>query len=440
MRGRNWTALIEDLVEGRWLNPLNGRVHPRLPFGRIAIEEDLAGREAELVGSVGLEPPYIVVSDTNTHRAMGARIAGALAARGPVREIVLEDPHCDMATVVALEARLPGAGSVVAVGSGTVNDLTKFATHRQGRPYCVFATAPSMNGYGSVTASVTLESGLKVSLPAQMPLGVFIDLTVCAQAPAFLRAAGFGDSLCRSVAQVDWWMSHRLLGTVYRHEPYIIEIPEEAKLLAQAEALARGEIEAVGTLVRVLMLEGMGVSFTGGSHHGSMGEHQISHYLDCFAGDGHPGTLHGHQVGVATLTMARIQGHFLERQEPPALGPTRIDAADMERRMGGEIAGLCLAELRKKALDAEAAERLSVRLAEIWPALREECLAMFVPAARLAERLAAAGGQTTAEGLGFAPETYREAVCHAHEMRNRFSFADIADLTGALPHLAAAER
>ena len=53
--------------------------------------------------------------------------------------------------------------------------------------------------------------------------------------------------------------------------------------------------------------------------------------------------------------------------------------------------------------------------------------------------LEAAGGATTAAQLDLDPAFYREAVRHAHEMRNRFSFADIACDAGLLDDLAAAE-
>jgi glycerol-1-phosphate dehydrogenase [NAD(P)+] len=370
---------------------------------------------------------------------MGERVARALRTLGPVTEVILEHPHADMATVRTLSARLEGFASVVAVGSGTINDLCKYATLLDGRRYCVFGTAGSMNGYTSSTASITLDSGLKVSLPAQVPAGFFVDLEVCAAAPAFLNASGFGDCLCRSVAQIDWWMSHRVLGTKYHHEPYVIEIPDEVKLMQLAEGIAEGDIEAVGHLFRVLTLCGLGITFTKVSNHGSMGEHQISHYLDCFSGDAHPGSLHGQQVGVATLTMGRIQSHFLHSESPPVIAPTRIDPDDMARRMGDRVAAECLEFYRKKAFDARKADAVNERLAAIWPELRQECLDMSVPVDTMTGYLKAAGGAVTATELGFAPEMYREAVCHAHEMRDRYSFVDIADTSGVLTDLAQAE-
>ncbi len=434
-----WTALIDDVLAGRWTSPTTGRTAPPAPYERIVIAEDLDGAEADLVAALKLGASFAVVADADTWDAMGSRVAKALERLGPVRPIVLDHPHADMAAAAALGERLRGAEGVVAVGSGTVNDLTKFATARQGRRYAVFGTAASMNGYTSTTASMTLDSGLKVSLPAQGPAGFFVDLKVNAAAPPRLAAAGFGDCMCRSVAQVDWWMSHRLLGTAYHVEPYELETPDEAQLNARAARVGAGDPAALGYLHRVLTLCGLGISFTGVSNHGSMGEHQISHYVDCFARERHPGTLHGQQVGVASLAMARIQRALLASETPPTLRPTRIDPEDMARRMGKEIAAQCLAEYRKKALDAAGADRLNARLAEIWPALRRECAAMTVPVAEMERLLRAAGGAVTAAELGAPIAFWREAVRHAHEMRDRFSFADLACDAGLLDDMAAAE-
>ena len=237
----------------------------------------------------------------------------------------------------------------------------------------------------------------------------FVDLSVSAAAPGHLAAAGFGDCLCRSVAQIDWWMSHRILGSIYFDEPYLIEMPDEAELNNRAHLLPGGDIDAVGYLYRVLTLCGLGISFTGISNHGSMGEHQISHYIDCFAGDRHPGTLHGQQVGVASLTMARIQRHFLSSETPPVVGPTRIDADDMARRMGAEIAAQCLTEYQKKAFVPTSADAVNEKLAELWPTLRRECLDMMLPVEEMQRLLKSACGATSARELGLSVDFYREA-------------------------------
>ena len=66
------------------------------------------------------------------------------------------------------------ADALIAVGSGTINDLCKYASALDRKPYVVFGTAPSMNGYTSVNAAITV-GGLKKSLTAQAPAGAFLD-------------------------------------------------------------------------------------------------------------------------------------------------------------------------------------------------------------------------------------------------------------------------
>ena len=434
-----WTSLIDDILSGTWVNPETGRT-AEVPYERIVIADSLEGREADLVGSLKLGSRLAVVADQATFEALGARVAKALATLGPVDTVILDHPHADMAAVRALSDRLKPYDGIVAVGSGTVNDLSKYVTGLDGRRYCVFGTAASMNGYTSTTASITLDSGLKVSLPSHAPAGFFVDLGVSAAAPAYLAASGFADCLARSVAQVDWWMSHRLLGSPYFQAPYIIQDTDEAALNARAGALPYGDVTAQGYLYRVLSLCGLGISFTGVSNHGSMGEHQISHYIDCFAKERHPGTLHGQQVGVASLTMARLQQRMLADPSPPVVRATRIDADDMARRMGPEVAAQCLAELRLKAFDDEAAARFNRRLAEVWTSLRTELARFMIPAREMKRLLVAAGGPTTSEELGLDSAFYREAVVHCREMRNRFSFLDIAADAGTLEAFAAEER
>lgn len=433
-----WTALIDDIVDGHWLNPETGQL-ASVPYDSIVIEPDLSGTEADLVRRLNLGERFTIVADADTWDAMGSRIATAVKKLGPVDTVILDHPHADMPNIAALTEKLANAEAVIAVGSGTINDLCKYVTGLDGRRYCVFGTAASMNGYTSTTASITLESGLKVSLPSQAPAGFFVDLGVSAAAPKHLAAAGFADCLVRSVAQVDWWLSHRLFGSLYSTVPYIIQEEDERELNLRAGLLPKGDIASHGYLYRVLTLCGLGVSFTGMSNHGSMGEHQISHYIDCFAGDRHPGTLHGQQVGVGVLTMGRLQQAMLANERAPVLRPSTIDPRGMTRRMGATIAEQCLAEIQPKILDEAGAAALNARLEALWPELRRELAAFVIPVAEMTRLLTEAEAPMTAGDLGLPQDFYREAVIHCREMRNRYSFLDLAADSGILEDFAANE-
>lgn len=424
------SGVIADIVAGRWIDPAAGHAL-RVATRAVVIAPDLAGREADLVAGLGFGPRLAVVSGPSTYEALGRRVAAALARRFAIDDIVLPASSSDESTAAWLEERARHAGALVAVGGGAVCDLVKLVAFRSDRPFCVFPTSAAMNGYTTASVSLTLGSGLKSTVAARPPSGLFVDLGVLAKAPARLLAAGLGDNLSRFSAQVDWRVSHLLLGTPYLDTPYLLQRVDEGPMLHGAAALAAGDLDAIACLVRVATLSGFGVALVGTTHPGSMSEHAISHYVD-MVGRPHPGTLHGEQVGLASVQMTRLQAEILLADQPPVLRPTRIDPADMERRYGPAMAAQCLAEHRKKALDEAAAERLNARLAEIWPVMRDEMTAMIAPWTELAGALEAAGGHATAAGYGIEPGLWREAILHARELRNRFTILDIADDAGLL--------
>ena len=435
---KNWTELIDDLVLGKWFNEETQQM-AKVPFESIVIKENLVGQEVDLLAEVGLYKNLVMVCDQTTHKTLGRRIKEAFDPRGELDLLVLDNPHADLRFVEELRKKIAQYDGVVAVGSGTINDVCKHSTMLNGQSYAVFATAGSMNGYTSTTASMRLDSGLKISLPSHAPVGFFVDLEVSAAAPAYLAASGFGDCLCRSVAQIDWWLSHRLLGSLYLQSPYIIQEKDEPELNSRAKNLAIGDIEATGYLYRVLTLGGLGVSFSGVSNSGSMGEHQISHYLDCFSGNRHPGTLHGQQVGVASLTMARLQSKLLSSDKPPTLKETIIDLPDMERRMGRKISTQCRDEFVKKSFEGLLLEKANQRLQEIWIELKKEVQPFMISVCKMEEMLSASGGPVNYVELGVDADLYRDAIVHCREMRNRFSFLDIAADAGLLEDFASEE-
>ena len=305
--------IIDEVVAGRYMAPELGRPL-QSTIRSLVMAPSLEGREAELVAGLGLGASIAVVADENTQDVLGHRVARALG--GVPSSVVLDHPKANEATADALEERTRHADALIAIGSGTINDLCKYVSHRTGRSCAVFGTAPSMDGYVTSTVSITRE-GFKLSLPAHSPAGVFLDLGVLAAAPRRMIQAGLGDTVCRTTAQVDWLLSHLLLDTVYAETPYDLMRADEPLLYAKADRLLEGDLDAMRLLARMLVLSGLGVLVTHTSHCGSMAEHQISHFIDMLALP-HPGTLHGQQVGIATWSVARLQAAMLEKPSAPS--------------------------------------------------------------------------------------------------------------------------
>ena len=93
---------------------------------------------------------------------------------------------------------------------------------------------------------------------------------------------------------------------------------------------------------------------------------------------------------------------------------------------------MCFSEARKKALDAQAAAVFNVKLAELWPDLRAELKPLLLSPRVMESALKAAGGPMTAAELGLPLKIWRDAVKYARDIRNRWSFLDLADDSGIL--------
>lgn len=405
-----------------------GQSHAALVGVRsVAIEDRLEGRATELLRDLDFGPRIVVVSDPETEQALGARVRRELGGTFQVQSLVLKShPHADDATLKRLlEAVEPGIHAVVAVGSGTLNDLCKMVAHERRIPQAVFGTAPSMNGYTSVNAAITVN-GLKKSIRASAPQGVFLDLSVLAQAPARLIRSGLGDSLCRPTAQADWLLAHLLLEQPYRQEPFDLLAADEAILFERSRELLLGDLTAMRHLARTLVLSGFGMTLSGGSYPASQGEHLISHYVDMVAGGEVPETFHGEQIGVTALAMAELQTRILRQERAPRVHATKMTRAGVLEHFGPNLGESCWKEFEPKCLTPDAAERMSAKLDSQWSELRSRIEKVTIPAEKLRGVLMEAGGPTRPQELGWSDELFDRAFHHARYIRNRYTFLDLA--------------
>ena len=416
---------IAQLLAGAYPDPETGELLG-CEARAIAIESSLAGREVELVEQLQLGESFAVLGDVDTYAALGERVARALETRYRIQRIVLpQQPECDRATAAWVEARIaPGTAALIAVGSGTVNDLGKLAAQAREIPQLVFATAPSMNGFTSVSASIH-EDGAKRSVRVRTPIAAFFDLDVLAHAPPRLIRAGLGDSVCRPTAQADWLLAHLLLDKPYREVPFAMLRDDERTLFENAAGLLAKDHAALRALARVLVLSGFGMTLCGGSYPASQGEHLISHYLEMIT-DGQAPVVrpfHGEQVGVAALVMARLQTTVLAREGIPRLRAVGITHKSVIDHFGPERGAAVWHDVVTKQIDVDAT---NARLARDWPAMRARLLEVVQPPERLAAVLTAAGAPTTPAQIGFPDRLFAEAFTHARELRDRYTFLDFA--------------
>ncbi len=414
---------ISELLAGTYDDP-DGLGPQSVTTRRLVMEKSLAGMTLDLVKSLGFEHRIAVVSDETTYKVLGKRIVDELKGAFAVDIIVLPAaPHPDDVTVTAVQGATSGADALIAVGSGTINDLCKFASANDGKPYAVFATAPSMNGYTSVNAAITVHNHKK-SLAAQAPAGAFFDLTILAAAPARLIRSGLGDSLCRSTSQADWLLAHRLLDQPYRQLPYALLEDDEKQLFDNASELMAGDLQVMEKLVRTLVLSGFGTAIVGNSQPASQGEHLISHFIDMLADHNRPLIYHGEQIGVTTLSMARLQRHMLDGT--PRLAADTVSLDDFISRYGEELGKSCWSDFSEKLLDSAAVDQLNHKLEQNWDGMREDISAISHTVEYLEQVLLAAGAPTKPGEIGLQRPFYNLALQHCREIRNRYTFLDFA--------------
>jgi glycerol-1-phosphate dehydrogenase [NAD(P)+] len=422
-------VLLEKLLAGMLPDPDSAGLLS-VPVASVVIARDLARSAADLITPLHFGRRIAVVMDRNTRAVMGEAVVAALRASHDVSEIVFDQsPHPDMDAVAFARERTQGADGVVGVGSGSINDIAKHAAHLDRKPYAVFGTAPSMNGYTSVAAALT-EDGLKKSLPSTAPRGVFLDLAVLAKAPKRLVAAGIGDSVCRATAQVDWLMAHLLLGTKYRDAPFMLLKEDEEQLLARIPDIVAGDAAAIELLARTLVMSGFGMTICGGSYPASQGEHLIAHYIDML-GENLPLAYHGEHIAVTTMTMAALQEKLLAT-ERLTVAPSTDTEQDFIAHFGEELGRACWQAWLPKRIDADKAAALNRKLSEAWPGMRATLKKTGRSSAEISRALTQAHAPTTPDAVGIPHDFYREAVLNARRIRDRFTSLDLAAATGLL--------
>ena len=252
-----------------------------------------------------------LVADNYTYEAAGRQVEQLLDQAGlsyHKRVFQTETPLVpnEYALGSVLAAMTSQDDMLLAVGSGTLNDVTKYVSARTGIPYVIAATAPSMDGYASTVAPTILD-GFKTTLPAVYPAAIVADVDILKGAPMPMLTAGFGDIIGKFTSLADWRLSHQLNGEYYCPEVAgVIEAAVET-CAANAQALAQREPQAIQAVTEALILSGLAMGMVGVSRPASGAEHQMAHYWEMDAlrrGEEHP--LHGNAVGVGTVLAASL--------------------------------------------------------------------------------------------------------------------------------------
>ncbi len=275
-----------------------------------------------------------MVADENTYEAAGKQVEKLLQDAGMLSHTYIL-PGTAMATAESVGEVLIHAGIgqnpydinrfsdnpdyVLAVGSGSVNDVCRMVSYRLGIEYGVCGTAPSMDGYASVVAPLVVQNR-KIIYDCSIARHIIIDLDVCAKAPYELLLAGVGDMIGKYVAILDWELARQITGEYYCETVANNVIAANKRCIEAACRLQERRPEDVESIVKGLIDSGMGIAYTGTSRPATGTEHMIGQTWEVMDFENHrPNHLHGIEVGEATFAAISMYRRLYRETDDEAI-------------------------------------------------------------------------------------------------------------------------
>ncbi|MCI2057380.1 MAG: sn-glycerol-1-phosphate dehydrogenase [Oscillibacter sp.] len=273
----------------------------------VSVRKDALDDLPVFAGKLGFQSLYLI-SDSITYNIAGKRCMEILE-KAHIKAHILQLTHTDFdeATVGEVLIGMPDdCDLVVAVGTGAINDMTRYFSYRMGRPFFTVATAAPMDGFASSLAVLNINH-LKTSIEAQTPTAIIGDTEILKNAPYRMIAAGLGDLLGKSTCLCDWKLSRIINGEHYCER--IVDLVESCVqgVLKSADKARDRDPEVLGNIMEGLVLTGVAMSLYGNSRPASGCEHHMSHYWEMmFEQAGKRPVPHGTQVSVGTVLVLKL--------------------------------------------------------------------------------------------------------------------------------------
>jgi glycerol-1-phosphate dehydrogenase [NAD(P)+] len=412
------------------------------PISTMLFESDAVYKLPGVLDQVraDFKKPLLVVMDETPMKRKGKDlkelVKKILSEAGWQVQTVIVEPdrtgqvHTDMMHIEAVKKKISQGASLLAVGSGTVCDITKHASYLYEKEtstalkFVVFQTANSVSAFTSNMAP-TFVDGVKRTLPSRYPDAVVSDLETLADAPYEMTVAGVGDLLAAFVSLPDWYLANQLgMDRAYNEFAQRLMGPLDDIFMASAKSILDRSPDGMAVLAKLIALGGLAMSLSHATTPMSGYEHVMSHILDLQAEITHrPLAQHGTQVALATLLAAGAYQHFLEELDPSEvnLAACYPDSIQMEQRIRqaflqidptGKAGDECWADYHLK-LEAWHSQRLRFEVfLKNWRAIRQGLDSATRSPERLMEIMKAID----------SPLTFNELVPPVTEAQARFAF------------------
>jgi len=324
------------------------------------------------------------------------------------------------------------ADIIIAIGTGTLNDLAKFVSYQLNIPYMIIATAPSMDGFSSVGAALIVDN-LKTTYEVVPPKAIIADINILKRAPLNMISAGFGDILGKYTCLCDWELSRMINGEYYCK--FVVDLVRNSikKCTNNIEGIKNGNDTALADLTEGLILTGIAMSFVGNSRPASGSEHHLSHFLEMmFLFRGKEAVLHGTKVGITTIAVLKLYQMLKGQKIDFAASAEKVKHFNKEKWVeqinkiyqAGAPAVLTMEEKSKKNSLEKHKERIEI-IKKKWPEMMKVIDKLIPDVTTIEKILKEVEAPINPIEVGIDAETFLNSLIYGKEIRNRYTILQL---------------
>ncbi|MCR5457579.1 MAG: iron-containing alcohol dehydrogenase [Clostridiales bacterium] len=378
-------------------------------------EKGLVNKVGKELVEAGFPKKVYIVSDENAMNASKGLIQSLDKEGFDYNLKVYPDMrYARMSDSLQILSDSEGYDGIISIGTGSVNDICRYAAARASKPFAIFATAPSMDGFASDSAPL-IDNNFKISYMCRQPMVVLADTEILADAPNELKAAGYGDIMAKYLAIVDWKAANYTTGEYYCEK--VVDLVKKAtdSVWNMTDKITSKDPEAAGSIMDALILTGCAMQLAKCTRPASGSEHVVSHYWEIHKLErGEWPDFHGKKVGLAMCELIPIYKRLLDLEtievEPERLNLDKVLAhyspSFRKEVIGYNVPSIC------NLVDIETFKNR-------WPDIQKSIKEDLPDEKDFIEHMKKAGCVTTIEEAHISPEFRDDAIHYSPYMRRR---------------------
>ena len=404
----------------------------------VVLGKNALSRTGQMLENLFPQRSAVIIADKITWEIAGRKVYEHIESSSVKqhRPYVITDPElsAEWKYVQILEDFLASTDAIpVAVGSGVINDLTKLASFRTGRPYICIGTVASSDGYAAFGASI-IRDGSKQTFECNAPYGIIMDTDIISHAPRHLTAAGYADLMAKITAGADWIAADAAKAEPINRAAFDLSQSGLRKIVSDFDIDSGNSIEG---LVHGLLQSGFAMQLNESSRPASGTEHLFCHLWDVqnLKLDG-KNISHGFQVGIGVIVSTLLYEALLltdiENMNISACAAAWPTWKDTEKHIAElfkdypQMTDACIQQTRLKyPTPDELFSQLSA-FKSSWPETCKNLRAQLLSYSEVRTLLERAGAPTRPEQIGVSRQRLLDSCRMLPYMRDRFTIVDLA--------------